>query len=84
MTLHTPRNWVTISEHSVADNVVLIRSHPLITQVFRPGQGWRAYPGHRRISHTWVRQARSAGITAVQLVVGGVRAEFTIEELAQP
>jgi len=58
--------------------------HPLITHVFRPGHGWRTYPGHRRISHTWVRQARNAGITAVQLAVGGVRAEFTIEELAQP
>jgi methylmalonyl-CoA mutase cobalamin-binding subunit len=52
--------------------------------VFRPRQGWLAYPGHKRISHTWVRQARAAGISAVQLVVGGVRAEFTIEELAQP
>jgi hypothetical protein len=51
--------------------------------VFFPGKGWRTYPERKRISHTWVRQARAAGITAVQLAVGSTRADFTIDELAQ-
>ena len=57
------------------------RDHATIAQTFRPGSGWRTYPGRKRISGSWARRLRREGVTDVALACGGRLADFRIGEL---
>lgn len=55
--------------------------HPLVTQTFRPGIGWKRLNGTKRVSQNHLRQLRTAGVTHVQLTSGSHAPDFSITEL---
>lgn len=57
--------------------------HPLVEQVFRPGQGWRRHPLRKRVSGSEVRRLRADGVTVVALRSGSRLADFDIRELVR-
>src|SRR2546423_666432 len=61
--------------------VALAAHHPVIAEVFRPRKGWLPCPAHRRVSHSELVALRQAGVTGVQLLAGGHRPDFTMDEL---
>ncbi len=60
-----------------------LKGHPQIAQTFRPGIGWRRYPGHKFISASWAQKLRvGEGVTHLSLEVApGRMADFSIAEL---
>lgn len=55
--------------------------HPVITQAFHPGRGWKTYGFRKRISGAWARKMAAEGYTAVALTAGGRTADFTLAEI---
>ena len=55
--------------------------HPLVSQTFIPGRGWKRYPIRKRVSRSWARKAKLEGVTDVQLSWGRHLADFRIKEL---
>jgi hypothetical protein len=57
--------------------------HPIVEQEFRPGRGWRTTGFRKRVSPSWVRKLRAAGVTHVALRHAGRLADFRVEELTR-
>lgn len=56
--------------------------HPIITQTFRPGVGWKTTGYRKRVSESWLRKlAREDGVTHVTLTAYGRHPDFSIAEL---
>ena len=54
--------------------------HPVITQTFLPGVGWRRHY-RKRVSRSWVQKLAKEGVTDVALTVAGRTADFRVAEL---
>lgn len=59
------------------------REHAVVVETFASARGWVREPFRKRISPTWARKARNAGVTAVALASAGRVADFRIEELTR-
>ena len=59
-----------------------IHGDPIIVAHFSPEKGWRYTSYKKRVSRPWCRKLRNNdGVTVVQLGLGGVYADFSIQEL---
>lgn len=58
--------------------------HPIVSQTYSPESGWTRYPFRKRVSQSWARKARRAGVThaAIRFADGCV-ADFSITDLAR-
>ncbi len=50
---------------SGGESVVAYEAHPIITQTFTPGKGWRNTNYRKRVSCSWLRKLAREGVTAV-------------------
>lgn len=77
-----PRNYgqATVPA-AVADYFGSGAEHPIIDAEYVPGRGWVSCRGYnKRISRSWARKRRAAGVTVLALRVGRRIADFRIAE----
>lgn len=60
------------------------QGHPIITQVFTPGKGWKRTGFNKKVSVSWLKKLRREdGVTSVSLTCNGRTADFTVRELVE-
>ncbi len=58
-------------------------AQPIVAQEFHPTKGWQHQTYRKRISRSWARKLRRAGISHVALDLDGRLADFSTAELCR-
>jgi hypothetical protein len=56
-----------------------LSQHPVITQTWTPGIGWKRQTFRKRVTCSWLRKLKGEGVTAVQVSADGYLPDFTID-----